>query len=784
MSRLGSGGRLTVFCAADVGQVSWASEVWGRSVFLAYAEEGLNGWADLEPVTGDRDGRVSLDELIRYVAPRVDRWAVRCRGVRQTPVVLGSRGDFSVGPRRRGALISRASPPEDRIYPPWLEEGWTLRDRGKGESAVRFAPWSLRRLEAALLHAEASWRGGGDPDRVRADLAAAQGAATRDFEASRSFPHPVPRSLALAQALGERPDDRVAQAMARLLQDRAAPGDGLKPEELAAARAKQLAEFPKAVRGSSEFALAWAVFQAAAAAVRPTPADLVFFDGLLRDRQPDPLYVETWLLRRLADLARSSAPDGWSTDTVRLALEAARRGEAAQGRPRSFAMVRPWLDVAAHERHLGEIALFSPGFAPAEEPERRLHRAVEVYEAIAGVQAIAEQARDLRDEALGMLPPALALVEADRTLDPTWEAAVGAALELDDLLSGGDRPPDSVTPETPVGELLRLVAPIRSRMEDVERRLGPLRQATSAAAVKDLVALARSVQADATTWRRIDTVLATPLLAAKDRAALWAAGRDLERRLVERVLGSEPDAADRRDLGRPSEDEDPVRSLAVEAARRAARSLAMLRLAGQDPGQLERLEADRVRVERAGADWAKLGGALHMAWLEPLTASSDGIDLSRRDRMARVAPIEFGGVLLGRWSSDPVSDRRAREWTALWAWLADRMLHQARDLHGLAFEAEAARDYNPPGRVPSPPDVRLVADPASVTLTPRGPLATVRLQLGATRGEGAVGLRFLAPAAGMPRIRPDFGRLEGAKREPPAPGGRTRCSRPLRRRRG
>ena len=91
---------IAVLCAASTGQVSWASEVWGRSVFLAYAEEGLSGWADLEPVTGNRDGRVSLNELVDYVVPRVNRWAVRCRGVRQTPVLLGSRDDFPIAPRR------------------------------------------------------------------------------------------------------------------------------------------------------------------------------------------------------------------------------------------------------------------------------------------------------------------------------------------------------------------------------------------------------------------------------------------------------------------------------------------------------------------------------------------------------------------------------------------------------------------------------------------------------------------------------------------------------------
>ena len=147
----------------------------------------------------------------------------------------------------------------------------------------------------------AAWRGGVDPDRVRTELERAVASSTREFETARSSPHPIPRSLALALALGEKPDERVSQAMVKLLQDRADPGQGQKPEELAAARTKQAAEFQKATAGASEFALAWAVFHAAAMVVHPTPADLVFYDGLLRGRQSDPLYIETLLLRRLAD---------------------------------------------------------------------------------------------------------------------------------------------------------------------------------------------------------------------------------------------------------------------------------------------------------------------------------------------------------------------------------------------------------------------------------------------------------------------------------------------------
>ena len=767
----GSSGRLAVFCAAGVGQVSWASEVWGRSVFLAYAEEGLNGWADLDPVAGNRDHRVTLDELVRYVVPRVDRWAVRCRGVRQTPVLLGSRDPFPITHRPRGPITGRAAPPEDRAYPGWLEEGWALRDRWKSGSAVRLAPWSLRRLEEQLLLAESSWRGGADPERVRAELAARQAALAREFEAERSFPHPVPRSLALAGALGEPPDDRIALALTKLLRDRADPGVGLKPDELAAARARALAEFQKVAEGSGDFALARAVFQAAAAAPRPSPGDLQFLDGLLAGRQPEPRYVETWLLRRLAVLGRSTSAGAWSPDAARLALSSARLGERAQALPRSFAPVRPWLEAAARERHLGEVALFAPGFAPADEPGRRLRHAVEIHDSVAGAQAVIERARDLRDQALAILPAALGTVEADRSLDASWEGAARATIDLDERLAARAASPGAIPEEAPVGDLLRLVAPIRDRMDDLERRLGPFEAMSSSGAVADLIAQAHPTQGDAATWRRIDNLLAMPWPAAKDRAALWAAGRDLERRLLEPILASEPEAADRRDSAAISGPDEPGASLpAEEAARRAARSIAMLRMAGQDPERLAALESERERVRRTGADWAKLGEMLRLAWLEPLTASSEEADRLRRDRMARVVPLEFAAILLGRWSRDPVAERRDREWTALRAWLADVMLYRARDLGGLPFDAEAARDYNPPGHAPGVPQVRLIADPPTVTLTPRGPSATVRIQIAERSGEGPIGLRFLAPADGLPRIRPDLAHLEGATQEPPGPG--------------
>ncbi len=773
LNKVGLRGRLTILCAASAGQVSWASEVWGRSVFLAYAEEALSGWADVEPNTGNRDGRVMLNELVDYVIPRVDRWAFRCRGVRQTPFLLGEQSDFSIAPRRRSALEPRSAPLADRAYPDWLEGGWSLRDRWRNEQAVRFAPWALRGVDAALLAAENSWCAGGDLDRIHNHLTKEMESLTSDYETARLLPHPVPRSLALAFALGEKLDERVSLAMAKFLEDRADPGEGLKAEDLAAARAKQVAEFQKATAGSSDFAFAQAVFHAANSA-RQMPAELIFLDNLLRVRQPDPLFVETLLLRRLADRAQlSAAGSDWPAEPVRLALAAADRGEPAQSRQWSFSFVRSWLDLAARQRHLGEIALFSPGFVSTDEAEHRLHHAVELYDAIVLCQAIIDHAWDLRDEALAVLPAAVELLNADRHLDAAWKLAVEATRDLDELLSTGASRPGPVTEESPATDLFVAVAPIRSGLEVLEQRLGVLRQPTSTPALKDLIAQVESMRADAQTWRQLDAALATPFVAAKDRAAVWTAARDLERRLLEPILSSEPEDTDRQlAASQPTAEPRGQRdSVAKEAARRAGVSIGMLSLAGgADPGRLAELEKLREEVSRGTMDWPKLGQALRLAWIDPQANTSDDTELARQERMARAVPLELAGLYRGRWSRDPVLSRQAAEWTALWGWLSDRMLYAARDLHGLPFHAEAARGYNPPGRVSSLPDVRVTSDPSTLTLTSRSPSALMRLQLSSTGTPGTIGLRFLSPPGEPATIRPDFERLEGAHPGPAAAG--------------
>src|SRR5262249_40966411 len=137
-------------CACAPGQEALVSEELGRSVFGYYFEEGLRGYSDGyggQP----RDGHISVRDVAAFVAARVDRWAFRSRGVRQTPLLLGSGDDFSLGALDHGQPYEHTPLPPDLTksvaasapakettkdnkeakspYPSWLLDGWKLRDR-------------------------------------------------------------------------------------------------------------------------------------------------------------------------------------------------------------------------------------------------------------------------------------------------------------------------------------------------------------------------------------------------------------------------------------------------------------------------------------------------------------------------------------------------------------------------------------------------------------------------------------------------------------------------------
>ena len=170
-----------------------------QSVFGFYVDEGLRGWADGYNTEQKTDGRVSVQELGRFVRARVDRWARLNRNTRQTPILWGDAEDFDLAVLAKGQPIPPRIVPPAENYPDWLAKGWSVRDQWWADESFRLVPHVFRELEATLLHAEQQWRGGVEPARVQADLQKQIDAFNSQLaQAKRAVPRPEPKSLMLA----------------------------------------------------------------------------------------------------------------------------------------------------------------------------------------------------------------------------------------------------------------------------------------------------------------------------------------------------------------------------------------------------------------------------------------------------------------------------------------------------------------------------------------------------------------------------------------------------------
>ena len=139
---------LWVLSGCDEDQRCWASEGLGRTIFHYYITEALRGGRAAGP-----DGRLSLDELYRYVRENVRRWAWAARGP--------SRNRSSSRPsvrRRCGCRSLRAGAPRPGDGPPRHGRGQSA-GQGAGAAADRDAltrAWlEYRQLDALVPHPSA-----------------------------------------------------------------------------------------------------------------------------------------------------------------------------------------------------------------------------------------------------------------------------------------------------------------------------------------------------------------------------------------------------------------------------------------------------------------------------------------------------------------------------------------------------------------------------------------------------------------------------------------------------
>ncbi|HEV3437192.1 MAG TPA: hypothetical protein VG122_07525, partial [Gemmata sp.] len=195
---------LAVFMSSGTDQRSWVSPEWGQSSFLHHVLKGLRGAAD---ANGDK--RISGDELVDYVSPRVQDWARDHRGALQTAVLL-PRGDE--GRHRIEAMhlaMTDEPPPEDAIPtpfdpPPGLEQAWQeYQDLATSYlPPTAYTPHLWRQYEAWTLRFEqAIIAGDGDGAKNARSKA---GDLKREIEAARRLDI-GPQTLTLQAGLGGLP---------------------------------------------------------------------------------------------------------------------------------------------------------------------------------------------------------------------------------------------------------------------------------------------------------------------------------------------------------------------------------------------------------------------------------------------------------------------------------------------------------------------------------------------------------------------------------------------------
>ncbi len=503
------------------------SEELGRSVFSYYFEEGLRGYADGYASDGERDRRITVRELAAFVRARVDRWAQRNRAIRQTPMLHGTGDDFALRVLDRDEPRDHIALAQPRQYPDYLKQGWQARDACWQEAMYRFEPSSSAQMQAGLLRAENAWRAGtfdSDKQHLAAILESAQVRLSRQ----RSLFQPRPASLAQEQVINPQAAETVTKAVRDLMDSLHARLLQAPPEEAEKLKATVRAAFQYTVKDQPSEILEAAVFACAVADPKHDPGTLRFLDDVLRRRaEPEPHFVETLLLRQLADLTYRVAAKDWPGPLVGRMLRLAELGEKANADAVAFPWTVPLLEEAAQARHQAEVCLWARGYAAFGDVERFAESAEDAYKAALAQAGLIHHAHAALAEAQALVPFFLPYLETDGELQETWEQAVDATRTLEAALAN--------PPVWKKGKAATSAVALQERLGAVQataqRLAGKIDQLQRPFTKKNVTELANRIEhhalADPALVAKAEAILTIPApsLLAADRATVWELAR-------------------------------------------------------------------------------------------------------------------------------------------------------------------------------------------------------------------------------------------------------------------
>lgn len=759
---------LLVLCSCSPGQTSHYSEVLGRSVFNWYLEQGLRGHADGYSLAGQRDGRITVRELAAFLRARVDRWVVQNHDSRQTPTLLGAAPDFPLRVFEHHELTQEQPLPAPGDYPPTLLQAFKQRQALFNDTTYWLAPFQYQQAGMMLVRAEEEWRGFNAQERRDNRLLQPARQILDRLAGWRHHWRVVPQSLAQAHALGEKGDETVVAELDDLLVRLEDVRQSLKPDEAAKAQAKIVADFQAKLKNKSPLALRFAVFQKALSLGEPSPADLLQLDRLLRPLQFEgqPEYVETLILRQLAQLGEKIEPGRWPAALAGLMLEVTDRGEKAASQFRAFPWVAQPLQLAANLHHQGALLFWADGYAASEEARLALTSAKQRYEAILGTARVVNQAQALLDEALTVLPfypPLLALYPDQQR---RWREAVQVGTTMYQILT--QPPPGSET----LGSTVKDLEQATVRLEELLRQL---RQPWSKDNIERLTVLSRDPRTGPGALREIRALQALPTLQPDDRVTLWQANRTLALRLHQATAArdAEDNSGDQLTADQPefefSKAEAWQRS---EGLRQAEAALALLQLGGLSAERLAELKTLLNQAEKAGAaaeELHALAEELRLAWRKWLPDQLvNEPTAAQQDRLSRIFS-PWPGLPPELERETPLALQRLRASAfELAAWLVDWHRYQARDYQSCGleprlvqplarFHGRAANNFALVSRARRERYIEISAGLDLPRLTPNAPAGNATFQfrlVGADVDPGPVELRALLPDLSWLRITP------------------------------
>jgi hypothetical protein len=632
---------LLVLLPCSPGQVTLISDELGMSVFGYYLDEGLRGFADRYNERHKENGRVTVAELGKFVAARVDRWSLTNRRTRQTPQLLGKARDFELLASENKEPSSEWSPPDE--YLEGFARGWALRDAWLEDGVAQFAPRALMKLEAVLIHEEQRWLGGRSRERVVDDLKTEITQLERRVQRQRdAFRLPfAPGSLAATE---KKPvPAAIADAWKRDFKKleewkEGDPKEGEQLKELVAELLKLEAPFPDLVRSGLD---------AVADETNLMPIKLRLLWVVLEKRSGE-RWAEALFLQRLNEMGvirlnRQAEPNrvGRVMEAVQEGLRVMMASERLAGYdPRVFKWLRSQLDAAEEQRSQLEAKLFSDALSSTSQTEALLLALKKLYGTLTSMNdscSYLQNAYRIRDRVLSLLPGYVSYLVTrpldDRAWEAEWVEVARLTADLDERL----RPPpvDSGQDTLPL-----ILDELRSKTATLARLLGEKGKLFGPFAPERLKELEDIEEMDA--------LLACTWLKAKSRQTVWSRRREWSKFQNDKTR-REDEADNQADskLTRDPETFDSRSAVDRERQRgdlRARVTIALFKLGGL-PG-VDTLERERAAAANKGSTdemvqaLRPVAEKLRRASIEDIVASNR--QLPGADRLSRVVhPFEL-----------------------------------------------------------------------------------------------------------------------------------------------